>query len=185
MSESKTSSAPVPERSRRLVLDADIVIAVESARMREEISATGPWPIVVTDVVWSELVDDCPRAHVDGMKKVLSALAVAPTELHTETAESHALGALLQVPTQKEGAGELSVIAYTLCHPEAIAVLKDRRAVVRAVEEMRERILSFHGMLDWLVREGCLPSSIAQRLSAQYLKVNNGTVRPLWWPVAE
>lgn len=184
MSESTSSSAPVAKAEPRLVLDTDVFLAVESSGMRDDLAATGPWPIVVTDVVWSELVDHCPRAHVDGMKGLLGALAGAPSDLLTESPEARALGALQQVPTQKEGAGELSVIAYTLCHPETTAVLKDRRAVVRAVEEMRERVLSFHGMLDWLVTQDHLPKDLAQRLSAQFLRANNGTVRPLWWSPA-
>jgi hypothetical protein len=53
--------------------------------------------------------------------------------------------------------------------------------VVRAVEEVRGRILSFHGMLGWLMERRHLPPELARRLSAQFLKVNNGTVRPLWW----
>lgn len=183
MSESKTSSAQAADPAR-LVLDADVFLAVESARLREELGKTGPWPIVITDVVWSELVDYCPTVHLAGMKELLSKLAGSPTELLTQTPEALALGAMQQAAMQKEGMGELSVIAFTLHNADASAVLKDRRAVVRAVEEMRGRVLSFHGMLDWLVRQEHLPLDLAQRLSAQYLKANNGTVRPLWWPQA-
>jgi hypothetical protein len=98
-------------------LDTDVFLAVESSRLRDELAATGPWPIIITDVVWSELVDNCPTSHVEGMKRLLEALAGAPAEMLTETPEAEALGSLQQAPLQKEGAGELSVIAHALCHP--------------------------------------------------------------------
>lgn len=171
-----------PDTAARLVIDTDVFLALESANLRVELGRTGPWPIVITDVVWSELVDDCPSAYVHGMKTLLQALAGQPTVMMTETREARALGEMAQQEHQTEGGGELSVIAFALSNPDATVVLKDKRAVVRAVEELRERILSFHGMLAWLVARQHLTQALANRLATTYLQRNQGLARPLWWP---
>lgn len=60
----------------------------------------------------------------------------------------------LQEAPKTEGPGEHSVIAYCHHHPEAIAVLRDKAAVRRGIEELRGRVLSFHGLVGELVTRG-------------------------------
>ena len=74
------------------------------------------------------------------MRKFLAAIAGSPTVIEPMSPEAAAL-AKLSAPPVKEDPGELSVIAYAYHHPDTIAVLHDRAAVFRGIEELRGRTL--------------------------------------------
>lgn len=72
------------------------------------------------------------------------------------------------------------MIAYAYQHPETTAVLQDRAAVFRGVEELQGRVLSIHGLLGRLRSDHGLPAADAQRISDHYRKRYTPTRSPLW-----
>ncbi len=167
------------------VVDADILGILQRAEYLAPIQTLGPLPWVITDEVWYELTDHAAAhgaypATVDEMRKFLAAVAGAPTVIAPMSPEAESL-ARLSMPPVKEDPGELSVIAYSFHHPEATAVLHDRAAVFRGIEELRGRVISIHGLLGHLRSDHGLPLADAQRISDYYCKRHTPTRAPLWW----
>lgn len=130
-----------------LVVDSDILINIQKAGFADQVAALGRLPVVITDVVWSELtvsaqLAGAKAATVAQAHKLLSAIAGAATVLQPQSPEAESF-ADLQLPPETEGIGEHSVIAYALHHSNDVAVLLDRRALHRGVEELRGRVISF------------------------------------------
>lgn len=67
-------------------------------------------------------------------------------------------------------------------HPEAIAVLQDKAALRRGVEELRGRVLSFHGFVGELVARGHLNWTEARALAVRYRRQYGHARIPVWWP---
>jgi hypothetical protein len=88
----------------------------------------------------------------------------------------------LQEAPRAEGAGEHSVIAYCHHHPDSIAVLLDKAALRRAVEELRGRVLSFHGVVGELAERGHVTWAEARTMSTKYRRQFNHARVPIWWP---
>lgn len=140
---------------------------------------------MITEEVWYEVTERAAAhgaypATVDEMRKFLVAVVGAPTAIAPMSQEAESLARLL-APPAKEDPGELSVIAYAFHHPEAIAVLHDRAAVFRGVEELRGRVISIHGLLGHLRSNHSLSLADAQRISDHYCKRHTPTRSPLWW----
>jgi hypothetical protein len=167
------------------VVDADILGILQRAESLALVQSLGPLPWVITDEVWYEVTDHAANhgaypATVDEMRKFLNTVAGAPTVIAPMSPEAESL-ALLSTPPVKEDPGELSVIAYSFHHPEVIAVLHDRAAVFRGIEELRGRVISIHGLLGQLRSDHGLPAADAQRISDYYCKRHTPTRTPLWW----
>jgi predicted nucleic acid-binding protein len=167
------------------VVDSNVLVAVQRARMTAEFQACGKLPVVVTDVVWDELTINAlakgarPET-VREMEEMLRAIAASPTVLAPQSPEAEVLTAL-QAPPLTEGIGEHSVIAYAIVHKETTAVLFDRRALHRGVEELRGNVLAFHGFLSELVGRGHVSKRVADSISTSYCERNAPARRPLWW----
>lgn len=161
------------------VLDTDVLIALERVDAGIGLDRRGPLPVVVTDVVWSEL--HAPADSLDRARKYASAIAGPATQLLPNSPEAETF-LLLQQPPKTEGPGEHSVIAFSYHHPETIAVLQDKMALRRAVEELRGRVLSFHGLLDVLVSTGRLDRKEASGMAARYRRQYSHARLPVWWP---
>lgn len=163
----------------RYALDTDVVIALEMVDGGTGLDHRGPLPVVVTDVVWGELVagnDPFARAQ-----KYAHAIAGNVTQLLPDTPEAETF-LVLQQPPKTEGPGEHSVIAYCSHHEDAIAVLQDKGALRRGIEEIRTRVLSFHGFLDVLVSGGHLDWKEATAMASRYRRQYPHARLPVWWP---
>ncbi len=168
----------------RFVVDSDILANIQRAGFAPRVTALGALPVVITDVVWDELTvgarnNGARQATVDEVDAMLKAIAGAPTVLQPESPEAGTL-VDLQRPPETEGVGEHSVIAYALHHSGETAVLLDRRALHRGVEELRGRVISFHGFLDVLRSRG-LPRQDADQISRWYVQRHVPLRAPLWW----
>lgn len=163
-------------------LDSDVLINFQNLGFAEDVAAVGKLPVVVTDVVWSEIVDDpdmYPEREAQA-RRMLTSITGGPIVLRPESAEAETF-AKLQSPPPTEGAGEHSVIAYCLHHPDVVPVVVDRRALYRAVEEVRSKVLSFQGLLGALVGTTAFPRDLANRIVSAYGKRFPHTRQPLWW----
>jgi hypothetical protein len=170
----------------RYALDADILALIQRAGHATALTQLGRLPVVVTDTVWDELTVVAqstgkvrPETLAE-MKKLLVAIAGAPTLLVPDTPESEAY-ARLHPGSDTENAGEHSLIAYASHHSDVTGVLFDRKALHRAVEELRGRVLSVHGFLDVLRTHHGLSAADTQTLS-QRICAAKSVVQPLWWP---
>jgi predicted nucleic acid-binding protein len=170
----------------RYAIDTDVLARIQRARHVSTLSKLGRLPVVVTDTVWEELTvvarskGNAPASEIEEMERMLEAIAGRPTELELDTVEAEAFGRLHSRPDRAEDAGEHSIIAYASIHEDVIAVLFDRRALFRAVEELRGRVLSIHGFLDVLrTRHGLAPLE-ADDLSQKIRKAAS-IPQPLWW----
>ncbi len=161
------------------VLDADVIIALELADRGTGLAARGALPVVVTDVVWEEL--GAPGDTEARTQTFAKAIAGDVMVFQADSAEAATLVALQQ-PPKAEGPGEHSVIAYCQHHPEVIAVLQDKAALRRGVEELRGRVLSFHGFVGELVARGHLNWTEARTLAARYRRQYGHARIPVWWP---
>jgi hypothetical protein len=163
----------------RFVLDSDVLIALEKAGSNLGLGSRGGLPVIVTDVVWDEL--EAPGDNLHRAQGFARAIAGEITVLEAESAEA-ATWVALQGSPRTEGAGEHSVIAYCLHHPETIAVLQDKAALRRAVEELRGRVLSFHGFVGELVDRGHFSWDEARSVAARYRRKYSHARTPVWWP---
>ncbi len=169
----------------RYALDTDILALVQRAGHAKTLTRLGRLPVVVTDTIWDELTVVAestgkvrPETLVE-MKDLLVSIVGAPTLLEPATPESEAY-VRLHPGSDAENAGEHSLIAYASQHPDVTAVLFDRQALHRAVEELRGRVLSIHGFLDVLRSQHGLSGSDAQAIS-QKICAARSIVPPLWW----
>lgn len=167
------------------VVDADILGILQRAEALASIQALGALPWVITDEVWYEVTDRAAAhgaypATVDEMRKFMAAVAGSPTVITPMSPEAESL-ARLSAPPVREDPGELSVIAYSFHHPDVTAVLHDRAAVFRGIEELCGRVISIHGLLGRLRANHGLPLADAQRISDYYCKRHTPTRSPLWW----
>jgi hypothetical protein len=129
-------------------------------------------------VVWGEL-----HAPGDpGRRSIAFAQGIAgsATILLPDSAEA-ATFLQLQGEPKTEGAGEHSVIAYCHHHPDTIAIVMDKAAIRRAVEELRGRVLSFQGMLGALVADRYLEWADANAVAARYRQLFSHARMPVWW----
>lgn len=168
----------------RYVVDSDILINIQKSGHAHSIAGLGPLPVVITDMVWSELtvgatLNGAQMSTVSDAESMLKAIAHAPSILSPESLEAETF-ADLQRPPETEGVGEHSVIAYTLHNPNDVAVLLDRKAMYRGVEELRGRVLSFFGFLDVLRRKG-LRGADAYAIGKWYVAGHKPARPPLWW----
>ncbi len=169
----------------RYALDADILALVQRAGHAKTLTQLGRLPVVVTDIVWDELTvvaantGKVREETLAEMKDLLVAIAGAPTLLEPATPEIEAY-ARLHPGADAEDAGEHSLIAYASQHPDVTGVLFDRKALHRAVEELRGRVLSIHGFLEVLQSQHGLSESGAGDISRKVCAAKN-VVQPLWW----
>ncbi len=110
---------------------------------------------------------------------MLGSIAGTPVDLDPGTPEADAF-ARLHSRSGAEDAGEHSVISYAFVHQEVTAVLFDRRALFRGVEELRGRVLSLHGFLHVLRTQHSLATGDADDISRKICASKN-IVQPLWW----
>ena len=168
-----------------LVSDADVLVTIQRSGHVADIVALGELPVVVTDSVWDEVTIGAQQSGAHGssvaeMQAMLVSMAKAPTMIIPQSPAARTL-ATLQAAPPSEGPGELSVIAYAFHHLDAIPILIDRRALRRAVEEIRRAVLSLHGFLDVLRTERGLPSAVADDISDWFCQRNTPVRRPAWW----
>jgi len=163
----------------RFVLDTDVVIALERACSGLGLGSRGALPVILTDVVWDEL--EAPGDTARRAQEFAKAIAGDVTALVADSPEAATLVAL-QASPKTEGPGEHSVIAYCHHHHEAIAVLQDRAAVRRGIEELRGRVLSFHGLVGELVDRGHVSWPEARAMANRYRRQYNHARIPIWWP---
>jgi hypothetical protein len=163
----------------RFVLDTDIVISMEKTFRELKLGDRGGLPVIVTDVVWDEL--EAPGDDQHRTRTFATAIAGKVTVLEAESAEA-ATWVALQGDPRTEGPGEHSVIAHCIHHPDTIAVLQDKAALRRAVEELRGRVLSFHGLVGALVDRGHVAWDEARGLAARYRRTYSHARTPVWWP---
>jgi hypothetical protein len=161
------------------VLDTDVVIALRTADVTGMLSGRGPFPVIITDIVWDEL--SAPGDRQARNQKYAQDLAGEATPLDVNSAEAATLLSL-QAPPVTEGAGEHSVIAYCHHHPGALAVLQDQKALRRAIEELPGRVLSFHGLLKAFVELERLDWTAASVLATAYRRQYTHSRLPIWWP---
>lgn len=170
----------------RYALDTDILAMVQRAGHARTLARLGRLPVVVTDTVWDELTVVAASTSkvrpetLAEMKELLVAIAGAPTLLEPATPESEAY-ARLHPGSDAEDAGEHSLIAYASQHLDVTGVLFDRKALHRAVEELRGRVLSVHGFLEVLSTAHGLSPSDASAIS-QWVCAAKSVQQPLWWP---
>lgn len=167
------------------VVDADVLATVQRARQVEAVVALGTLPVIVTDIVWGELTTDTLAAGakpetVAEMEGLLKTIAGKPHVLEPGSDVARTFAGLQAAPPS-EGVGEHSVIAVAVHHPDHTAVLLDRRALYRGVEELKGRVLSLHGFLDHLLSKHGLPRGIAKAISDSYCKRSPPARPPLWW----
>jgi hypothetical protein len=74
-----------------------------------------------------------------------------------------------------------TLVVYCHHHPESVAVLQDKAALRRAVEELRGRVLSFHGLVGELVERGHVTWAEARTMSTKYRRQFNHARVPIWW----
>lgn len=161
--------------------DADILASLQRMRFADLLILAGRLPIVVTDVVWDELTSPESGHRATEAQTLLDAIAGQPTQLLPETPEVAAFDALHPVAAESD-AGEASIIAYAICHPEVIPVLRDRHAVLRAIEELRGRVvLSMHGFLEAMLLGGHLGVGQIIEIGRAYRQNYPGHPKPLWW----
>lgn len=163
----------------RFVLDTDVVIALEKAGDALRLGSRGPFPVILTDVVWDEL--EAPGDIEVRAQRFAKAIAGDVITLEADSPEAATMVALQEAP-KIEGPGEHSVIAYCHHHPEAIAVLQDKAAVRRSIEELRGRVLSFHGLVGELVTRGHVSWGEARIMASRYRRQYNHARIPVWWP---
>jgi predicted nucleic acid-binding protein len=171
-----------PHGSIRYALDADVIIRLQKSEQMEALKAVGRLPVVVTDVVWDEVIGESEGRQSmrenEQLRELLHVIAGGPTEIHPQTPEALAFA---QLDAPKFGAGERSMIAYALSHPDVTVVLIDKLALHRAIEELRgERVLSLHGWLRAMEPYG-LGRRIAQAISSAFCKAYPQHRPPLWW----
>lgn len=169
----------------RYALDTDILANLQRAGHAETLSRLGGLPVIVTDTVWDELTlvaERTGKVHastLEQMRRLLDSIAGAPVNLEPDTPEAETFGRL-HSHSGAEDAGEHSVIAYAMVHPDVTAVLFDRRALFRGVEELRGRVLSIHGFLDVLRTQHGLAPEDAEAISRKICAAKS-IVQPLWW----
>jgi hypothetical protein len=161
-------------------VDSDVFVHIQRLRFSEDFAKCGRLPIVVTDVVWSEVCsskDD--RANAE-MQKLLTSIGGSPRIIDPETPEAATFARLEQAP-KGEHPGEHSIIALAINDPQLVPVLLDRQALSRAIEELRRRpILSMHGFLDELVASNLVPRDLARGFAHAYRRRCSVAV-PHWW----
>ncbi len=111
---------------------------------------------------------------------MLRAIAGSPMTMTPESPEARTL-IQLQLPPPTEGLGEHSVIAYAYHHGDVTAVLNDRRALHRSIEELRGRVVSWHGFLEVLCARHGLTKRAADELSSWYCTRFIPQRPPIWW----
>jgi hypothetical protein len=161
------------------VLDTDVLIALAQVESGTGLSARGPLPVVVTDVVWDEL--EAPGDRLARAQKLAKAISGGITVLEPDSPEAGTLVSLQHAP-RTEGPGEHSVIAYCHHHAGAVAVLQDKAALRRGVEELRGRVLSFHGFVGELVDRRYIDWADARAMAAKYRRQYVHARVPVWWP---
>lgn len=166
-------------------LDTDILANIQRAGHADTLVQLGRLPVVVTDTVWEELTIVAERtgkvrpSTIAEMRQMLDSIAGSPVSLEPATPEAEAF-AHLHSHSGAEDAGEHSVISYAFVHKEVTAVLFDRRALFRGVEELRGRVLSIHGFLDVLRTHYGLAAKDAEDISRK-ICASKSIVQPLWW----
>lgn len=135
-------------------VDSDVLGVIQRSGFAAEVRSLGRLPVVITDSVWDELTigasdQGAREATVREAQELLETIAGEPTVLQPETEETATL-VKLQGEVATEHEGEHSILAFALHHPDVTPVLLDKRATLRAVEELRRRVLSLHGFLDIL-----------------------------------
>lgn len=165
----------------RYALDTDVIVRLQKAGQVAALKSVGRLPIVVTEYVWDELIDQAaalPQRVVDERRELLSAMVDSPTELLPETPESLDFNRLKESGL---GPGERSIMAYALHHPDVKLVLLDRLALHRAIEEFQgQQVLSLHGALRALEPHG-VTRQMADAISASFCRENKPHRPPLWW----
>jgi hypothetical protein len=169
----------------RYVVDTDILANIQRAGHAGTLGGLGPLPVVITDTVWDELTVNArlngaaPRL-VKEADDMLRAIAGAPMMLTPQSPEARTL-VQLQLPPPTEGLGEHSVIAYAFHHGDVTAVLNDRRALHRGIEELHGRVVSWHGFLDVLRAGHGLTKRASDELSSWYCSRFVPQRAPIWW----
>jgi hypothetical protein len=167
------------------VLDADFLATIQRSGHAAAFTALGRLPVVITDAVWDELTINARKygiyaKSVEEMLAMLVAIAGEATPIRPQSAEAETL-AVSQAAPPSEGPGELSAIAFALHHADAVPVLIDRKALRRAVEELRGKVLSLHGVLDVLRSDHGLPPAVVNDISDWYCARNRPVRPPVWW----
>jgi hypothetical protein len=169
----------------RYALDTDVLALIQRVGQVGALARLGRLPVVITDTVWDELTVQAEQTGkvrpetLAEMKQLLTSMAGAPTLVEPATPEGDAY-ARLHTTASTENAGEHSLIAYAYQYPDVVAVLFDRKALHRAVEELRGRVLSIHGFLDVLRTHHGLSAADAAVIS-QKICAARSVVPPLWW----
>jgi hypothetical protein len=159
--------------------DSDFFINLQRLRLAPEFAECGRLPIVVTDVVWDELVtgkNGYANAELDG---VLKAVAGEPRVIEVESPEAQSFASIHQSPST-ENRGEHSIIAVAIHDRTVIPVLLDKKGLHRAVEELRRLVLSMHGFLEVLMQSKTVPIALGMKIADAYRRKCSAPT-PHWW----
>lgn len=152
------------------LLDTDVVVALQKSQLAGKIRTL---PIIITDAVWDELlINDLSNHVLQDRESLLRAMVGGPTILMPETDEARSVAELEAPDSAKFGLGERSIIAYAMHHPDAVAVLLDKLAVHRAIEELNSgQVMSLHRALHALEKRG-LPLEVSEATSQGWCRSN-------------
>lgn len=167
-------------------LDSDVLVNLLRSGLDQGVIALGKLPVVITDVVWDELTVSTPTkpiaiGRIHAASALMSSMANSSTAIHPNSPEALTFNRL-QGAVATQDRGEHATMALALHDPDVVPVLYDRRALHRAVEELRWRkLLSIHGFVGILRDEFGLDKVAANQFS-RWLCQSNATLRPpLWW----
>ncbi len=163
----------------RYALDNDVLSVLKTER--DAIAALGRLPLVITGSVWDEFCDlggDPDLLRRD--REMLEAIAGERVDIEPQTPEAEAF-AMLMASTPAIHEGEASIIALAFRDSGITPVLIDRRAIWRAVEELRGRVIAVHAFLDVLRSDHGLAPAVAGRLASAYRRRQSMSAPPMWW----
>jgi hypothetical protein len=159
--------------------DSDFFINLQRLGLARDLAECGRLPIVVTDVVWDELINGKnPYANAE-LDQVLKAVAGQPRVIEVESPEAESFAFIHQSPST-EHRGEHSIIAVAIHDQTVVPVLLDKKGLHRAVEELRRLVLSMHGFLRILTALRSIPVELAMTIADAYRRKCSAP-KPHWW----
>lgn len=163
----------------RYALDNDVLSVLKTER--DAIAALGRLPLVITGLVWDEFCDSGgDPERLQGDREMLEAIAEGRLDIQPQTPQAEAF-AVLTTSTPSIEQGEASIIAVAFHDEDIVPVLIERRAIWRAVEELKGRVIAVHAFLDVLRSDHALASVVATRLALTYRRRQTMSAPPMWW----
>lgn len=141
--------------------------------------------LVVLEEVREELVDKAKPKHPQAAAQVRTVLKdsrISVEEIDVSDPAATWLAALRSGKTSDADLGESASIAWTMGHPDAVFVTRDAASALRALEELRGRVVGFFQFLAEMVEAGALDVSVARQIAGDVAQARGVMARaPLWW----